>query len=152
MLADKDLVSIQEVRTKVEKAYAAAQKYRHYNQEQVDAIVEHMAAAARGASQRLAEMAVEETGYGNAKDTALPEIWEAQTATLAVPNTGMAVITDIGNTGNIHPTNKQEVGRRLGLVAEKQVYGKNTVASGPTFQSARIDGDKMKLCFARFNL
>ncbi len=68
MLADKDLVSIQEVRTKVEKAYAASQKYRHYNQEQVDGIVEHMAAAARGAAQRLAEMAVEETGYGNAKD------------------------------------------------------------------------------------
>jgi acetaldehyde dehydrogenase (acetylating) len=68
MLADKDLVSIQEVRTKVEKAYAASQKYRHYNQEQVDAIVEHMAAAGRGAAQRLAEMAVEETGYGNAKD------------------------------------------------------------------------------------
>jgi acetaldehyde dehydrogenase (acetylating) len=68
MLADKDLVSIQEVRTKVEKAYTASQKYRHYNQEQVDAIVEHMAAAARGASQRLAELAAEETGYGNAKD------------------------------------------------------------------------------------
>jgi len=68
MLADKDLVSIQEVRTKVEKAYGASQKYRHYNQEQVDGIVEHMAAAARGAAQRLAEMAVEETGYGNVKD------------------------------------------------------------------------------------
>src|ERR1700676_3870253 len=68
MLADKDLVSIQEVRRKVEKAYGASQKYRHYNQEQVDSIVEHMAAAARGAAQRLAEMAVEETGYGNAKD------------------------------------------------------------------------------------
>src|SRR5450755_212375 len=68
MLADKDLVSIQEVRTKVEKAYAAWQTYRLYNQEQVDAIVEHMAAAARGAAKRLAELAVQETGYGNAKD------------------------------------------------------------------------------------
>ncbi len=68
MLADKDLVSIQEVRSKVEKAYLASQKYRHYNQEQVDAIVERMAAAARGAAGRLAELAVSETGYGNAKD------------------------------------------------------------------------------------
>src|SRR5260370_4002839 len=68
MLADKDLVSIQEVRSKVEKAYLASQKYRHYNQEQVDAIVERMAAAARGAAGRLAEQAVAETGYGNAKD------------------------------------------------------------------------------------
>ena len=47
MLEDKDLLSIQEVRTKVEKAFAAWQKYRTYSQEQVDAIVERMAAAAR---------------------------------------------------------------------------------------------------------
>src|SRR5713226_8143666 len=68
MLEDKDLVSIQEVRAKVEKAYAAWQQYRSYSQEQVDSIVERMAAAARADSQRLAELAVEETGYGNAKD------------------------------------------------------------------------------------
>src|SRR5690348_144229 len=68
MLADKDLVSIQEVRSKVEKAWTAAQKYRAYGQEQVDAIVERMAAAARAHARRLAEMAVEETGYGNARD------------------------------------------------------------------------------------
>src|ERR1035437_1644529 len=68
MLEDKDLLSIQEVRTKVEKAFAAWQKYRTYSQEQVDAIVERMAAAARANAKRLADMAVEETGYGNAKD------------------------------------------------------------------------------------
>ena len=68
MLEDKDLLSIQEVRTKVEKAYAAWLKYRTYNQEQVDAIVERMAAAARANAKRLADLAVEETGYGNAKD------------------------------------------------------------------------------------
>jgi acetaldehyde dehydrogenase (acetylating) len=68
MLEDQDLLSIQEVRTKVEKAFAAWQKYRAYSQEQVDAIVERMAAAARAHSRRLAELAVEETGYGNAKD------------------------------------------------------------------------------------
>ena len=68
MLEDKDLVSIQEVRTKVEKAYAAWQKYRPYSQAQVDAIVERMAAAGRANAERLAAMAVEETGYGNVKD------------------------------------------------------------------------------------
>jgi acyl-CoA reductase-like NAD-dependent aldehyde dehydrogenase len=68
MLEDKDLLSIQEVRTKVEKAFAAWQKYRTYSQEQVDAIVERMAAAARDNAKRLADLAVEETGYGNAKD------------------------------------------------------------------------------------
>jgi acetaldehyde dehydrogenase (acetylating) len=68
MLTDPDLVSIQEVRSKVEQAYAAWQKYRAFSQEQVDSIVERMAAAARANAQRLAELAVQETGYGNAKD------------------------------------------------------------------------------------
>ncbi|HUP02584.1 MAG TPA: aldehyde dehydrogenase family protein [Bryobacteraceae bacterium] len=68
MLEDKDLLSVQEVRSKVERAYAAWLKYRSYSQEQVDAIVESMAAAGRASARRLAEMAVEETGYGNAPD------------------------------------------------------------------------------------
>lgn len=68
MLHDQDLVSIQEARGKVEKAYAAFQKYRLFTQEQVDAVVEAMAAAGRASAQRLAEMAVAETGYGNVKD------------------------------------------------------------------------------------
>src|SRR5580704_18429711 len=74
MLADKDLVSIQEVRTKVEKAYAAWQNYRTYSQEQVDAIVERMAAAARANARSLADLAVEETGYGNSKDKYIKNI------------------------------------------------------------------------------
>ena len=68
MSLDSDLQSIQEVRTKVELAYAAWQKYRRFTQEQVDSIVEAMAAAARANARRVAEMAVEETGYGNAPD------------------------------------------------------------------------------------
>ncbi len=68
MLEDKDLLSVQEARTKVEKAYSAWLQYRTFSQEQVDAVVEHMAASARANARRLADMAVEETGYGNAKD------------------------------------------------------------------------------------
>ncbi len=68
MLKDPDLVSIQEVRSKVEEAYAAWQKYRAFSQAQVDSVVESVAAAARANAQRLAELAVQETGYGNAKD------------------------------------------------------------------------------------
>jgi acetaldehyde dehydrogenase (acetylating) len=68
MLEDQDLLSIQEVRTKVEKAYQAWQKYLTYSQEQIDAIVEHVAAAARAHSERLAQLAVEETTYGIARD------------------------------------------------------------------------------------
>jgi len=67
-MLDKDLLSIQEVRTKVEKAHAAWQKYRNFTQEQVDNIVERMAAAARANAKQLADLAVEETGYGNSKD------------------------------------------------------------------------------------
>ena len=68
MLLDQDLISIQEVRSKVDKAFAAWQKYRNYSQEQVDAIVEAMAAAARAHAKELADEAVAETGYGNAPD------------------------------------------------------------------------------------
>lgn len=68
MLQDQDLISIQEVRTKVEQAHAAFLKYRSYPQERVDAIVEAMSAAAQAHAVRLAELAVEETGYGNVKD------------------------------------------------------------------------------------
>jgi acetaldehyde dehydrogenase (acetylating) len=67
-MLDQDLLSIQEVRTKVAKAYAAWQQFRTFSQVQVDAIVERMAAAARANARRVAEMAVEETGYGNAAD------------------------------------------------------------------------------------
>ncbi len=68
MLQDQDLLSIQEVRAKVEKAYAAWQTYRNFSQEQVDAIVESMASAARVEARALAELAVEETGMGKAED------------------------------------------------------------------------------------
>ena len=68
MIEDKDLLSIQEVRTKVEKAYSAWLEYRTFSQERIDAIVERVAAAARAHAKRRAEMAVEETGYGNPQD------------------------------------------------------------------------------------
>jgi acyl-CoA reductase-like NAD-dependent aldehyde dehydrogenase len=68
MLQDQDLISVQEVRTKIEKAHAAWQTYRTFTQEQVDAVVEAVAAKGRAHARRLAEMAVEETGMGNADD------------------------------------------------------------------------------------
>ena len=68
MLEDKDLKSVQEVRTKVALAYEASRKYRNYTQEQVDQIVDRVAAVARANCERLARMAVEETRYGNVKD------------------------------------------------------------------------------------
>ena len=76
------------------------------------------------------------------------EFWEAQAAAQAVPNTGMAVITDIGNLKDIHPANKQEVGRRLALWALAKTYGQEKVVySGPTFNAMTIEGDKLRLTF-----
>ena len=84
----------------------------------------------------------------NGSETMLPEIWEAQTATLAVPNTGMAVTTDIGNVKDIHPKNKQEVGRRLALWALAKDYGqKDIVYSGPLYQSMKVEGKSVRLTF-----
>lgn len=68
MLHDQDLVSVQEVRSKVERAWTAWQTYRQFSQAQVDAVVEAVAAAARANARVVAEMAVEETGYGNVED------------------------------------------------------------------------------------
>ncbi|HEX4350002.1 MAG TPA: sialate O-acetylesterase, partial [Verrucomicrobiae bacterium] len=86
--------------------------------------------------------------YGNTPQ-AEPELWEAQAAAAnEIPNTGMAVINDIGNLTNIHPTNKQEVGRRLALLALAGTYGKtDLVCSGPTFKNLAPEGDKLRVNF-----
>ncbi|WP_339908516.1 sialate O-acetylesterase [Symmachiella dynata] len=76
-----------------------------------------------------------------------PIVREAQRNTLAVPKTGMVVTTDIGNVEDIHPTNKQEVGRRLGLAARAIEYGEKIVYSGPMFKSVKFDGNKAILSF-----
>lgn len=68
MLEDQDLLALQEVRTKVEAAYRAFEAYRAFSQSQIDTIVDRMAAAGRAHARRLAELAVEETRYGNARD------------------------------------------------------------------------------------
>ncbi|MCD0470075.1 sialate O-acetylesterase [Flavobacterium sp. JAS] len=75
------------------------------------------------------------------------ELREAQTETLKLPNTGMAVTTDIGNAKDIHPTNKQDVGLRLAAIALNNVYGKKQVYSGPTYKSQEIKGNQIILTF-----
>ena len=75
------------------------------------------------------------------------ELREAQTETLKLSNTGMAVTTDIGNAKDIHPTNKQDVGLRLAAIALNNVYGKKRVYSGPTFKSQEVKGNEIILTF-----
>jgi sialate O-acetylesterase len=80
---------------------------------------------------------------------ACAELWEAQLHTLkTVPKTGMAVTTDIGNFTNIHPGNKQDVGLRLALWALTKDYGKKGLGySGPVYQSAKVEGSKIRVSF-----
>jgi len=73
------------------------------------------------------------------------ELREAQTLTLQLPKTGMAVSTDIGNPDDIHPTNKQDVGRRLALHALKIAYGKVVTHRGPYFKKAVVASGKAEI-------
>ncbi|MBC7920971.1 MAG: 9-O-acetylesterase [Ferruginibacter sp.] len=76
------------------------------------------------------------------------ELREAQTMALSVPKTGMAVAIDIGNPDDIHPRNKQDVGKRLALVARKVAYGDNQVVySGPLYESMTTEGNQVRLKF-----
>ena len=77
----------------------------------------------------------------------LPRIWEAQQAAASIPGTGTTVITDIGNLRDIHPRNKQEVGRRLALVALAKDYGRDIVHSGPVYKGMKIEGSKVRVSF-----
>ena len=72
---------------------------------------------------------------------------EAQTMTLETPRTGMAVAIDIGEEKDIHPKNKQEVGRRLALAAEATVYYVDQEFSGPVFTSGQAEDGKFRLSF-----
>jgi sialate O-acetylesterase len=73
---------------------------------------------------------------------------EAQRLTLALPRTAMAVTIDIGNARDVHPRNKQDVGKRLALAAAKVAYGEEVVSSGPLYQSMRVEGNKVRLSFS----
>lgn len=80
----------------------------------------------------------------------LPRIWEAQTrAADEIPNTGMAVINDIGNLKDIHPRNKQDVADRLARLALAKTYGKaDVVCSGPRFAKLSFNGGKATVEFS----
>ncbi|HEY1021924.1 MAG TPA: sialate O-acetylesterase, partial [Flavisolibacter sp.] len=78
-----------------------------------------------------------------------PEIRDAQLYTYrSVPHTGMAVTTDNGDSLDIHPRNKEVVGKRLSLWALRNEYGqKDRVASGPLYKSMKVEGGKIRILF-----
>ncbi|HEX2854349.1 MAG TPA: sialate O-acetylesterase [Opitutaceae bacterium] len=73
---------------------------------------------------------------------------EAQTQTLSLPKTGQALAIDIGDHDNIHPANKQEVGRRLALLAKNRVYDITCDDTGPTFLKATREGAALRVHLA----
>ncbi|MFO0985447.1 MAG: sialate O-acetylesterase [Planctomycetota bacterium] len=82
------------------------------------------------------------------RESAWAELREAQRRTLAVAKTGMAVAIDIGDARDIHPRNKQEVGRRLALLARAQAYDEAIECSGPALESSSIEHGEVVLRFA----
>lgn len=78
----------------------------------------------------------------------LPRFWEAQTAALQIPHTGMVVTTDLVTTpDDLHPAYKWEIGRRLALRALADSYGKKIVPSGPQYRSMKIIQGSVELEF-----
>lgn len=75
------------------------------------------------------------------------ELREAQVMTLNLPKTGMAVTIDVGNENDIHPTNKQDVAKRLAAIALKNDYLKDVIPSGPLYQSVKFEKDKAIVTF-----
>lgn len=75
---------------------------------------------------------------------------EAQLLNLSIPNTAMAVAIDNADPtdmNNVHPKNKQEIGRRLALAALATTYNEKIVYSGPIYDKMEISGSSIKLYF-----
>jgi sialate O-acetylesterase len=87
--------------------------------------------------------------YGTEPPQVLPEFWLAQAEVeKQLPHTGMVVVSDIGNLQDIHPKNKQDVGRRLANMALARTYGQSGIVDhGPVYQSHQTKGDKLIITF-----
>jgi sialate O-acetylesterase len=95
------------------------------------------------------QLASYEANDGNStKGSSWAELREAQMLTLSLPNTGMVVTIDIGDTHDIHPRNKKEVGKRLAAIALHGSYKTDVVPGGPVYQSMKIEGNKVILSFS----
>jgi len=94
---------------------------------------------------------VQLANFRSGADTATDSPWailrESQSSALALPATGQAVAIDIGDPADIHPLNKQEVGRRLALAARHVSYQESLVFSGPVYRAAKFDGGNVVVEF-----
>lgn len=77
-----------------------------------------------------------------------PAIREAQQKALELPNTGMAVLIDVGTDDNIHPIHKQIVGKRMATIAGNLAYkNKNLTATAPVFDQYQVEGKNIMISF-----
>lgn len=109
---DKDLRSIQEVRDLVKKAKEAQQAYTAYSQQQVDAIVQSVAQACAAQAERLAKMAVEETGFGVWQDKVLKNLLGSTTTWQSIRD-----MKTIGILREDKEKKVMEVGVPMGVIA-----------------------------------
>ncbi|MDX2081773.1 MAG: sialate O-acetylesterase [Terrimicrobiaceae bacterium] len=80
-------------------------------------------------------------------ESAWAELREAQTLTLGLPNTGQAILIDVGESADIHPRNKRDVGERLARIALARNYGKDVAYSGPVYDSVAFENGKAVVRF-----
>ncbi len=87
--------------------------------------------------------------YGKESGHVLAKFWEAQAQIeKQIPHTGMVVVSDIGNLKDIHPKNKQDVGKRLANMALVKTYGKTGIVyHGPVFKEMKTEEDQLILTF-----
>lgn len=98
---------------------------------------------------QLADFQREQSDPGN---DGWAELREAQTMTLdRLPNTGQAVIVDVGEANDIHPRDKQTVGHRLARLALAKTYGRKLAHNSPRYASVRTDGDSIIVTFKDVN-
>ena len=80
-------------------------------------------------------------------ESAWAELREAQSLACQLPKVGIAVIADVGDALDIHPRNKQDVGKRLALSALKIAYSKDIEHTGPVLEKWAVEGDAIRLTF-----
>jgi len=80
-------------------------------------------------------------------DSAWAVLRESQAQTLTLPNTGMAVTTDIGEAADIHPKDKWDVAQRLALAARHVAYGEKLAFSGPVYKGMKVEGNRIRVQF-----
>lgn len=76
-----------------------------------------------------------------------PGVRDAQAKAMSLPNTGMATIIDVGDPDDVHGKDKIDVGVRLSLIARHLVYGEDIVYTGPTYDSMKVEGNKVWITF-----